>query len=302
MKTSSKKAALPHFLNFRQSHRIALFYRENTKAAYDFSLKIADWLRHHNFEVFTSAEQKALPKCRVLRTRKDMESIAVIIVLGGDGTYLRAVHESKDCAIPIMGINMGSLGFLTKHRIEYAFNLLELMREGKLILKSRRMLSAQVLRNNSSRGDYFALNDVVIERGGYSHLINTVLYCDESFVSEVKADGIIVCSSTGSSAYNLAAGGPILHPDTCALVVTPIAPHSLTSRPFVFPDEAQLCFKIQNKEQKALLVVDGQRALELRKEDQVIIRKSKNLHWMAQDPDYDYFHLLREKLKFGDRS
>lgn len=281
--------------------RVLLVYREPFGQAYERAEKIASWFQEQGVKVYTSAEQKLITGTKPVKTPKDFAKISLIIVLGGDGTYLRALRLSLNYQTPIIGINMGSLGFLTKHRIEEIPGILTAIMAEKMLLSPRIMLKAMVLRKKKSRGEFVGLNDVVIERGGYSHLINTSLFCEGRLVSEIKADGIIVCSPTGSTAYNLAAGGPVMHPDCNSIVVTPIAPHSLTSRPVIFPQSNVLLFKIQNKEQKGLLVVDGQRRLELSKEDEVVIERAEQLHWLVHAPDYDYFRLLRDKLKFGDR-
>jgi NAD+ kinase len=165
------------------------------------------------------------------------------------------------------------------------------------------MLVAKILRKGKPRAEYHALNDVVIERGSLSQLINTAIYSEKYLVSEVKADGFIVSSPSGSTAYNLAAGGPILHPESPVFVVTPVAPHALTSRPLIFPDDRELSFKLDPKKpQKAHFIVDGQKVTEITTDDEVVLHRSQYDHWMVREPDHNYFHLLREKLKFGDRS
>ncbi|MNL54892.1 putative inorganic polyphosphate/ATP-NAD kinase [compost metagenome] len=135
-----------------------------------------------------------------------------------------------------------------------------------------------------------------------SQLINTAIYSENFLVSQVKADGFIIASPMGSTAYNLAAGGPILHPESPVFVVTPVAPHSLTSRPLIFPDNRQLSFKLEGKTQKAHFIVDGQKSTELSSDDEVVISRSCYDHWVVRAPEHNFFHLLREKLKFGDRS
>ncbi len=304
-KKGSKKYLAPgsfRKLRFQRSKNIGLVFRDQSDEAYNFSVKVSQWLIGQGFTTFCPPGQKMIPGCRVLKTSKDTANLSLFVVLGGDGTYLKAVRLSHDKQIPVMGINLGSLGFLTKHRVEFAFKLLEDTVKEKLVLRPRFMLHALVKRKGKLHADFFALNDVVIERGGTSHLINTALCCDEFQVAEMKADGVIICTPTGSTAYNLAAGGPIMHPESRAIGVTPIAPHNLTLRPLIFPEESRLQFKIQNKMHEARLSVDGQEVMKVGRDDEVYIEKSKNLHWMVQQPEYDYFGLLREKLKFGERA
>jgi NAD+ kinase len=158
-----------------------------------------------------------------------------------------------------------------------------------------------------------ALNDIVIERGSLSQLINISIHSEKMLVSEIKADGLIIATPTGSTAYNLSAGGPILHPESRVFVVTPIAPHSLTSRPLIFPDDIQLSFRMVNKLQadrpsirsskdRAHFVVDGVKVDDISQDDEILIRRHKVDHLMVRDPAQNFFHLLREKLKFGDRA
>jgi len=281
---------------------IALVYRLETVQAVSLAKKVSDYLKEHGFEVYTAPEQKLIPGTKAAKTKKQMDEIKLAIVLGGDGTYLRAVRVLEGRNIPLLGFNMGSLGFLTAHSAESVFDILEKTLEGKMVLLPRSMLVAKILRKGKVRGEYHALNDFVIERGSMSQLINTAIYSEKFLVSEVKADGFIVASPSGSTAYNLAAGGPILHPESAVLVVTPVAPHSLTSRPLIFPDDRELSFKLDGKTQKAHFIVDGQKTTEITADDEVVMSRSCYDHWMVREPNHNYFHLLREKLKFGDRS
>jgi NAD+ kinase len=174
--------------------------------------------------------------------------------------------------------------------------------QNKMDLRPRSMIHTLIRRKGKVRAEYHALNDVVIERGSGSHLISTAIYSEKFLVSEVKADGFIIASPTGSTAYNLAAGGPILHPEAKVFVVTPVAPHSLTSRPLILPDDLQMSFKTDSRTRSAQVIVDGQKEAEITPEDELIIQRSPYDHWVVRSPSHNYFHLLREKLKFGDRA
>lgn len=289
-------------LVLKENCNIALVYRLETAAAVSLAKKVADHLIERGFRVFTAPEQKLIPGTKSAKTKKQMDDLNLIIVLGGDGTYLRAVRLLEGRSVPILGFNMGSLGFLTAHNADSVFDIVEKTLTGKMILSPRSMLVAKILRKGRLRGEYHALNDFVIERGGMSQLINTAIYSEKFLVSEVKADGFIIASPSGSTAYNLAAGGPILHPETRVLVVTPVAPHSLTSRPLIFPDDRELSFKLEGKTQTAHFIVDGQKVTEITADDEVVLTRSCYDHWILREANHNYFHLLREKLKFGDRS
>jgi NAD+ kinase len=228
--------------------------------------------------------------------------MALIIVLGGDGTYLRAVRMLEGRPVPILGINLGSLGFLTMTKSSDAMKAVKSALENKMQLRPRSMLKINIKRKNKKSLEVLALNDVVIERGSFSQLINVGIHMGKELVSEVKADGLVIASPTGSTAYNLAAGGPITHPLAQILIVTPIAPHSLTSRPLIFSDETKLHFKLVGKQQKAHLVIDGQKVLELTSDDSIHISKSSMIHYLVKDHKQTYFQVLREKLRFGERA
>lgn len=286
----------------KDNKRIAIVYRLKTAEAVALAKKINVWLKERGYEVFTAPQQTLIPGTKAVKTKAALDKIGLVIALGGDGTYLRAVRILEGRQIPIVGINMGSLGFLTGHRVEETFQVLEQTLDNKMDLRPRSMIHVLVRRKGKIRAEYHALNDVVMERGQGSHLINVAVYSEKFLVSEVKADGFIIASPTGSTAYNLAAGGPILHPEAKVFVVTPVAPHSLTSRPLILPDELTMFFKMNSRSQKVQLIVDGQNETEITPEDEVVIQRSGFDHWVLRSPKHDFFELLRDKLKFGDRT
>ena len=289
-------------LVLEKNGKIALVYRIETAEAVALAKKVAEYLKNKGFEVFTAPEQKLVPGTKAIKSAKQLDALELTIVLGGDGTYLHAVRLLEGRTVPILGFNMGSLGFLTAHSADDTFKVINDAIAGKMGLRPRSMIHAVILRKGRKRAEYHALNDVVIERGSMSQLINTAIYSDGFLVSEVKADGFIIASPSGSTAYNLAAGGPLLHPEAQVLVVTPVAPHSLTSRPLIFPDKGELSFKLDGKTQKAHFIVDGQKQSEITAQDEVVVTRSCYDHWVVRAPEHNFFHLLREKLKFGDRN
>jgi NAD+ kinase len=284
---------------------IALVYRPDTSQALTLAKTLTKWLKEREYNVFTAPEQKAIAGTKPVKRRSELAKMSLLVVLGGDGTYLRATRLLEGKSIPILGVNLGSLGFLTPFRSDELFTAVEHTLENKMEIRPRSMIQYQLLRKGKVRSEGLALNDVVIERGSLSPLINIAVRCDRKLVSEVKADGIIIASPTGSTAYNLAAGGPILHNEVRAFVVTSIAPHSLTTRPFIFPDESRLSFKFggraYDKNDSAHLVVDGIKIDNLSNDDEIVLKRSENDHWMVREPNQNSFQILREKLKFGDR-
>lgn len=234
---------------------------------------------------------------------KEYENLnELVVVLGGDGTYLSTVGHVKPSLVPILGINMGSLGFLTETKVSAAYESLDAALNGELESRPRRLLDITVRHSDDSIFSDTALNDIVIERGARAQLVRIQIYSGDFLVQDLKADGLIISTPTGSTAYNLAAGGPILHPEVQAFVVTPVAPHNLTSRPIVFPDHLDLKIKLADGNQTAQLTIDGRKALELTGKDVIKIEKSKHIHHVLRNKKHNYFDLLREKLKFGERS
>ena len=238
----------------------------------------------------------------VIKTKKFKNNhIDFILVLGGDGTYLSAVRFIQGEPVPVMGVNMGSLGFLTVHPKEKIDECLDQALNGKMVLHQRCLLDMTVkAQGRSFQG--LALNDVVIERGVTSRLIDIGVYLNDKWMYSLKSDGLIVSSATGSTAYNLAAGGPILHPLVKAFVVTPICPHLLTHRPVLFPDDHILKLKIENAAQGAILTVDGRKHSKLSRSSCVIIKKSKTVHQSLRTRSHSDFIFLQDKLQFFKRS
>ncbi len=284
------------------SRKIALVYRPDTPAALTLAKTLTKWLREKDYQVYTAPGQKRVEGTELLKTNVQLEKMGLLIVLGGDGTYLRAVRLLDSHQVPILGVNLGSLGFLTPTRADELFSAVDETLKGKMSLQPRSMIHVKHLRKGRLKAEYLALNDIVVERGSLSQLINISLHIDKLMASEVKADGLILSTPTGSTAYNLAAGGPILHPESQVFVVTPVAPHSLTSRPFIFPDHRKLSFNLVGKMQKAHFVVDGMKVSDIGLDDEFIVSRHQADHLMVNDPQYNYFHLLRQKLKFGDRA
>lgn len=225
----------------------------------------------------------------------------VVLVLGGDGTYLAASRALENLDIPLVGVNLGSLGFLTENKSDEVYALVDKIFEGTLKTCERALMEVKLFQKGSQVEVKKALNDVVIERGSRSQLVRIKVFCDNQLVSEVKCDGLIVSSPTGSTAYNLAAGGPILVPGTAAFSITPVAPHSLTNRPIVVSDSTEIRLQLATGNQKAQLTIDGQSIQDIDPLVELRIKKSDKNLLVLKDPYYNYFDLLREKLKFGER-
>ncbi len=275
--------------------KAAVVFRRDTPTAEKAAHQAADWLRGKKIEVFSHPEQNLKGAKKV----KDAAELNLVVVLGGDGTYLEAVRMLEGKRVPLIGFNMGSLGFLTVTRSAEMTPILEMAVNGELEIRRRAMIHIEVRSKKKVKGSFHALNDLVLERGSSSRLISIEMKIGQTPITSIKADGLIVATPTGSTAYNLAAGGPILHPEVAALVVTPICPHSLTSRPFIFPDKARIQFTASSQ---AVLTVDGVKATTVDQGEEVWICRDDCDHSFLRKPGYNYFQLLREKLKFGERA
>jgi NAD+ kinase len=279
--------------------KVLIVYRPHKAESWKAALELAAWLKGQKAEVFTHKDQKLIPGTKSV-SKANLKKMSFVVVLGGDGTYLRAGRLLEDIQLPIIGVNLGSLGFLTEVTVEDMYQVVQKALKGNIDLKPRTMLDIAVKKNKRTI-HLTALNDIVIERGPFSRLISLAVYCNDALVTELKADGLIISTPTGSTAYNLAAGGPIVHPDVKAIVVTPICPHSLNDRPITIPDDQVLSLKVTSVESKVFFSVDGQKIEGFDINDRIIIQKSKLTHLKLNLANSSYFDVLRKKLNYGQR-
>jgi NAD+ kinase len=225
----------------------------------------------------------------------------MIIVLGGDGTLLSVARLFHGEQIPLFGVNLGSLGFLTETTLDDLDRTLETIWKGRCVVEERIMLEVTVWRGKRRAGPYLVLNDAVFNKGALARMFELETAVDDTYLTTYRADGLIVATPTGSTAYSLAAGGPIIYPDMEAIVVTPICPHTLTNRSLVVPDRVTVRVRVLSTEDDIHLTLDGQRGLAISARDTVEIRKAGSPTLIVQSPDQDYFSVLRQKLKWGER-
>ena len=263
------------------------------------------WLRTRGAKVLLEERTAELADGSVsgedVRSARDVAAAAdALVVLGGDGTLL-AASQAVESSVPIVGVNFGSLGFLTEITLPELFPTLLGVLDGSARSEERRMLRATVERDGQemARGD--VLNDVVVTKGALSRILELDVTVDGLFVSGFRADGLIVSSPTGSTAYNLAAGGPILHPALPAMVLTPICPHMLTNRPLVVSDQSRVEVRVSPGRQGDVhITFDGQHGLPLRGDDTVVVTRSQRTIRLVKAPARDYYEVLRTKLKWGE--
>ncbi|HUO35533.1 MAG TPA: NAD(+)/NADH kinase [Candidatus Acidoferrum sp.] len=229
------------------------------------------------------------------------EGIDLLLVLGGDGTLLSAARALSGSAVPILAVNLGGLGFLTSFTLEEMYPMLELALAGDYRITHRMMLDAKVMRDGAKLNEHCALNDAVANKGALSRMLSFDVYVDKSHVGRYRADGLIVATPTGSTAYSLAAGGPVVQPDLEAFVITPICPHMLTNRPLVVPATATIEVDFGAGDDPAYLTLDGQIGFELNPGDRVVVTKSASRVRFVRPLRKTYYEVLRSKLRWGER-
>ncbi len=290
--------------------RVGIVAKQGLVAASEHVARLGLWLRERGIEALyeedTATLFGAVADGGSTMTRDALpNAVDLIIVLGGDGTLLamaaRIAQARRD--VPILGVNFGSLGFLTEIRIDELTSSLEGVLAGTAQIDTRAMLAADASRQGEQKDSRIVLNDVVFTKGALSRVIELSVSVSGRFVTRVKADGLIIASATGSTAYNLAAGGPIVHPMVDALVLTPIAPHTLTNRPVVIPGSAVVEVRAHTRSETddVFVTYDGQSGYPLRDGDTVQVRRAEQQLRLVKAPARGYFEVLREKLKWGER-
>lgn len=227
-------------------------------------------------------------------------NVDLVLVLGGDGTMIATSRMVADTEVPVLGINFGGLGYLAEFRIEELYTALESILSGNYRLDKRVMLAVQL--PGDIKGDqagHRVLNDVVINKSALARIIEIEAYLNDQFVNSFRADGLIVSTPTGSTAYNLSAGGPVIFPSMNAVVITPICPFTLSNRPIVVPDDATIELRLKTDKEDVALTLDGQVGFPLKVDDRVVIRKSKTTFNLVQPMNRNYFDVLRDKLRWG---
>ena len=225
--------------------------------------------------------------------------LACIFVLGGDGTFLSAVRWTGDAPIPILGVKFGEVGFLAEIAAEDLFAAAESVLQNNFIIQTRMRLAVAVIRDGSECCRESVLNDVVINTGTLARLALIPTYINDHYLTTFRADGLIVASPTGSTAYSMAAGGPVVHPQVPGIVMTPICPFTLTNRPLVVPDSTRILIKPEERSANLILTLDGQASLKILRGDTILIAKSPHPVHMIQIPDGEYFDVLKAKLSWS---
>lgn len=286
----------PHFKT------IGIISRPRRAILADVVPKLLDWLTERGVTALVDAETAgAVNRSGIGTTRHEIAQAAdLMLVLGGDGTLLAAAREAAPHGIPILPINLGGLGFLTSFTLEELYPALEETLAGCAPISERVLLLAERMHNGTALTQQRVLNEVVINKGTLARMIELELHIDDSFVCRYRADGLIVATPTGSTAYSMSAGGPIVHPSVESILITPICPHTLSDRPIVVPDVSRVELRMAEFSDSVFLTMDGQTGVPLQPGDRVRITRAVERLKLIHPPNKTYFEILRNKLKWGE--
>ena len=262
---------------------------------------LARWCKQQNILLSAPAEIATELGCQSFAMAQDQlaEPLDLLVVMGGDGTMLGASRLIGELGIPVLGINFGYLGYLTEFTLNDLFVALQGLQSGTLQIESRMMLEVSVERNGEIIASHRALNEVVVNQGALARMIEVECTVNGDFVNNFRADGMIVSTPTGSTAYSLSAGGPIVFPSMDAIVLTPICPHTLSNRPVVIPGDLIVSLTFKKANDVVMLTIDGQRGVTLEANDKVIMQRSHATFDLVRPAQRNYFEVLRTKLKWG---
>jgi NAD+ kinase len=284
---------------------VGVVVKPNHKEAWATACELSAWLGERDIKLITKPHEDFdrfdAANCGIetVELEKFQEKADLIVVLGGDGTMISTARLTGDREVLVLGINYGSLGYLTEFRIEEMFPALEMILKGDFEIDRRVMLDVEHWRADEKLTSGRVLNDVVINKAALARIIELEVELNNLYVNSFRADGLIVATPTGSTAYNLSAGGPIVYPSMNAIVLTPICPFTLTNRPIVVPDKDEIVLKLKSETEGVMLTLDGQIGVPIKANDKVTIRKSSTNFNLVQPPNRNYFDVLRNKLKWG---
>ena len=288
--------------------RIGIIAKQNKPEAVTITGRLVEWLQPKGVEVYIEEgiEKSLRPNLRAPFLnpvkREEIPSHAeMIIVLGGDGTLLSVARLVGSHEVPILGVNLGGLGFLTEIRLEELYRVLERVIQGDFVTDERVVFHAAVIRRGERLAEFIVLNDAVINKGALARIIDLETTINGEYLTTFKSDGLIISTPTGSTAYNLSAGGPIVYPSLHCIIITPICPHTLTNRPIVIPDDVEVRAILKSRQQEVILTLDGQQGFVLEFGDVVEVKKAEGKILLIKSPYRHYFEVLRKKLKWGER-
>jgi NAD+ kinase len=286
--------------------RIGVVVKPHQPDALETLCRLTQWLHERKIQLVGLAEidheqikQKTGCAVETVEEEQLARSVDLILVLGGDGTMIATARMIGNAEVPVIGVNYGGLGYLAEFPIEELFSALEAILSGQYKVQKRVMLAVELWRGEDLITRNRVLNDVVVNKSALARIIEIEAYLDSQFVNLFRADGLIVATPTGSTAYNLSAGGPVIYPSMNAVVITPICPFTLSNRPIVVPDESSIEVHLMTDKEEVALTLDGQVGFPMQVNDRIVISKSKASFNLVQPPNRNYFDVLRDKLKWG---
>ncbi len=289
-------------------NRIGIVAKRNKPEAAAIVRSLVEWLRPKKVEVYVEKEMEGLLRPSLAEGHwksvgqdEMLHDVEMMIVLGGDGTLLSVARQVWNRNIPILGVNLGGLGFLTEITLDELNPVLERVLRDEFEINEREILKADVIRSGNRIAEFIVLNDAVINKGALARIIDLETTINGEYLSTFRSDGLIISTPTGSTAYNLSAGGPIVYPSLHTIIITPICPHTLTIRPIIIPDDVKIRALLKSKDEEVTLTLDGQQGFTLKFEDVVEVGKAEGRILLIKSPYRHYFELLREKLKWGER-
>ena len=280
-------------------NRIGIVAKRNKPEAIAIANRLAEWLRAKKIKVYIPTLSEG--DWKSIDREKIPDDVEMIVVLGGDGTLLSVARQVWNRSIPILGVNLGGLGFLTEITLDELYPVLERVVRDDYEVNEREVLGVGVIRRGERIAEFIVLNDAVINKGALARIIDLETTINGDYLSTFRSDGLIISTPTGSTAYNLSAGGPIVYPSLHTIIITPICPHTLTIRPIIIPDDVKIRALLKSRDEEVTLTLDGQQGFTLEFEDVVEVEKAEGRIFLIKSPYRHYFELLREKLKWGER-
>ena len=283
--------------------KIGVFCKPKAPSATDILGRLIPWLRKQNYHIFLDEGTAAIINETSSHKKKEIfQQADLLIVLGGDGTLLSVARVAHPHNIPILAVNLGSLGFLAEISIDELYPTLENILAGKFEIENRMLLNACIWRNGEKVENHNVLNDVVINKGAVARVINLQVLVNGQYMTSYRADGLIIATPTGSTAYSLSAGGPIIHPSMHTLVLSPICPFTLTNRSILIPDQSIIQVKLAAEYDDVRVTLDGQEGYDMRAGDILEIKKTKTPLQLIRGPNKNYYQILRDKLHWGSQN
>ena len=279
--------------------RIGIIAKGNKPEAIQVVKELIGWLKDHKVECFVDSDITKAVSHPALDKQEMAGAVEMVVVLGGDGTLLAAARSLQKKQVPILGVNLGGLGFLTEITLAELYPMLEAILRGEYKTDERLFLEARVWRKEKVVDTFQVLNDVVINKGALARIIELKTSVDQEYLTTFRADGLIVSTPTGSTGYSLSAGGPIVYPSLQSIIITPICPHTMTNRPIIVPKEATITVTLCSADQEVFLTLDGQVGFKMELRDRVEVKKGEGFVRLIKSPSRGYFEVLRQKLMWG---